>query len=677
MANRYWVNGGTGNWNSTTNWSATSGGASGASVPGTSDDVTFDGAGNSASLMTVGYTINSLTVTSGYTSTLTFTTTTVNVNGNVSLGSAMTLTGTGTLRVGYVSNTSVTLNTNGTVIGCNLTIGHASGTNGVTVTLQENALVTGTFTFGQGSNTGDVIINGFNIECRGDVTNSAASSTRISRGTTTFSITGSSSQQLSGTGTFRNNVTINKSGGTLTITSLNYNTGTFAYTAGTVTHTGTITILTSTTFTGIQTWNNVTLGGGGTNTTTLSSSFTISGSLTIGTAGTYNISGAGYLTAVTGTLTLSSSGVIFNPANNMTVGNLIFSTGVATINTYNINVTGSLTTTGGPDGTGSITMTGTGTWSGAGRVQVDLIFNTAGTITVSGSVLFGIAGKTFTYTAGTVITTGSTISLYACNFNSNGIVWNIITPIASGNVITLLSNVTANTLTSSNINSTWNGASYTISISNLNLSAQSTTSVSGTAKIVMTGTGTVSAAHTTGGIAIAYEQNTSGTITYSGAIRFTGANTFTHTQGTTLGGSSTVTFSGTMNINASGLTFNILELDGNATFTSTGSFGWTSSTFQSVTGTHTYKAGATYNITYLLQLIGTAASRIVMLSSSSGTRANFNLLPGGTMTVGYVTSTDIDSSGGISIFDWQGILSNTVNWNILTAPQTVAYTYFV
>ena len=44
MANRYWV-GGTGTWDSisTTNWSATSGGASGASAPGVADAAIFDG----------------------------------------------------------------------------------------------------------------------------------------------------------------------------------------------------------------------------------------------------------------------------------------------------------------------------------------------------------------------------------------------------------------------------------------------------------------------------------------------------------------------------------------------------------------------------------------------------------------------------------------------------------
>lgn len=53
MANRFWV-GGTGNWDAatTTHWSATSGGAGGASVPTSSDNVTFDSASNAS-----GYTV--------------------------------------------------------------------------------------------------------------------------------------------------------------------------------------------------------------------------------------------------------------------------------------------------------------------------------------------------------------------------------------------------------------------------------------------------------------------------------------------------------------------------------------------------------------------------------------------------------------------------------------------
>lgn len=63
MANRYWV-GGTGTWNttSTTNWSATSGGAGGASVPTTADAVIFNSASSAGNYtVTIGANVNCLT----------------------------------------------------------------------------------------------------------------------------------------------------------------------------------------------------------------------------------------------------------------------------------------------------------------------------------------------------------------------------------------------------------------------------------------------------------------------------------------------------------------------------------------------------------------------------------------------------------------------------------------
>ena len=45
MASRYWVSAVSSNWNNTANWSTSSGGSGGASVPGASDDVFFDGSG--------------------------------------------------------------------------------------------------------------------------------------------------------------------------------------------------------------------------------------------------------------------------------------------------------------------------------------------------------------------------------------------------------------------------------------------------------------------------------------------------------------------------------------------------------------------------------------------------------------------------------------------------------
>jgi len=64
MATRYWV-GGAGNWSSTTKWSATSGGASGASVPTSVDDVIFDASSGGKFIATVdtAQSVNSITIT--------------------------------------------------------------------------------------------------------------------------------------------------------------------------------------------------------------------------------------------------------------------------------------------------------------------------------------------------------------------------------------------------------------------------------------------------------------------------------------------------------------------------------------------------------------------------------------------------------------------------------------
>lgn len=97
MANRFWVAGGTGNWNSTTNWSTTSGGASGASVPGSADVALFNASsGSGTATLDISPTIQSLNC-SGFTGTLAFGSNTITVNstGTIYTGSlTMTVTGT-------------------------------------------------------------------------------------------------------------------------------------------------------------------------------------------------------------------------------------------------------------------------------------------------------------------------------------------------------------------------------------------------------------------------------------------------------------------------------------------------------------------------------------------------------------------------------------------------------
>ena len=111
MAARFWVTGGTGNWNSTTNWSATTGGASGASVPSTADTATFNASsGAGTATLDISPTIQTLTCT-GFTGTLAFGTNTISLNstGTVYAG-ATTMTVTGTPQI-ILTNNSATART--------------------------------------------------------------------------------------------------------------------------------------------------------------------------------------------------------------------------------------------------------------------------------------------------------------------------------------------------------------------------------------------------------------------------------------------------------------------------------------------------------------------------------------------------------------------------------------
>lgn len=111
MAARFWVTGGTGNWNSTTNWSATTGGASGASVPSTSDTAAFDASSGSGTVtLDISPDIQTLTCT-GFTGTLAFGTNTISLNstGTIFTG-ATTMAVSGTPLI-ILTNNSATART--------------------------------------------------------------------------------------------------------------------------------------------------------------------------------------------------------------------------------------------------------------------------------------------------------------------------------------------------------------------------------------------------------------------------------------------------------------------------------------------------------------------------------------------------------------------------------------
>lgn len=141
MASRFWV-GGTGTWDAsdTTHWSATTGGAGGASVPGSSDTVTFDGSSGGGTVtvntnITLSSAVPAFTM-GAFTGTIDFATN----NNNISAG-GFSFTGTGTRTLNMGNGTWTATGVNGQVLNCqtvtNFTLNANSSTfvfNGDTTT---------------------------------------------------------------------------------------------------------------------------------------------------------------------------------------------------------------------------------------------------------------------------------------------------------------------------------------------------------------------------------------------------------------------------------------------------------------------------------------------------------------------------------------------------------------
>lgn len=240
MAARYLVSGGDGNWGSTNNWSATSGGASGASVPTSADDVTFDsnsGATN-ITLNTSARSALTWTVTSGYTGTVTFSQT-LTVSGTVSLGANMVFAGSSAL---IISASGITITSNGKTVGVPLSINPG---NSGTITLGDNWTCSENVTYQSVNATGTLALNSNTIYCAKNFTTSAGSAVALG-GTTQVVLNGTGTLQSVNTtqGPFRLPIEINTSG-TITLGPLVLNQGTLKYTAGTVVSTGSTLTLTA------------------------------------------------------------------------------------------------------------------------------------------------------------------------------------------------------------------------------------------------------------------------------------------------------------------------------------------------------------------------------------------------------------------------------------------------
>lgn len=215
MANRYWVTGGTGNWNSTTNWSATTGGASGASVPGSTDAALFDASsGAGTATLDISPTIQTLTMT-GFTGTLAFGTNTISLNstGTIFTGATtMAVTGTPLIIATNSSATARTITPTAVTEANSISFRITGGTGALTLTAgayRDLDFTDGTNPTGYAGALGNSAITIY-----GSFKASTGMTRTAGTGTYTFAATSGTKTITSAGVTFDNPFTLNGVGGT-------------------------------------------------------------------------------------------------------------------------------------------------------------------------------------------------------------------------------------------------------------------------------------------------------------------------------------------------------------------------------------------------------------------------------------------------------------------------------
>lgn len=304
MPDRFWV-GGSGTWDgtSTTNWSATSGGAGGASAPTSADDVYLN-ANSGAATITIGSgaTGRSLICT-GFTGTIAGSAQ-WNLWGGLTLVSGMSISYSGTLTFSTTDTTAYNITTAGKSLSCSVFFGNSSPSTG-SWTLQDALTTSGSITVNRGTFT----TNNFSVTAT--ALSSSNSNTRtINLGSSTITL--SSGTPLS----------------FLTNTGLTFNAGTstFAFSGTSVTIVGGPTSATGVSFYNVQftgtnantnniqsanTFNNLTITApstAGVTQVTFDSPQTINGTLsTTGTAGNRRVWFRGFTYGLAQTLTINSA----------------------------------------------------------------------------------------------------------------------------------------------------------------------------------------------------------------------------------------------------------------------------------------------------------------------------------------------------------------------------------
>jgi hypothetical protein len=512
-------------------------------------------------------------------------------NNTLNLNSTGTITLTG--NIGRVSGTLTwvagTINNSG-----NYSLSYSGGSVNV-----GNNIIWGSITMGSGTITlvNNLYTSGNLITLNGGVWNGLFTiyCTGITQNNITNNVSGTVTVELTGTGTWQM-VTSNTSWGFDTIINcgltgtLTINTGrlfgstlrvaTLTYTSGNVNCLGVMTFYNCNLATNGMTFNNVNLGfsGSGVNSITLSNNLSIASNCTIG--GNANLSINGNTANVGGSL-----------INAMSAG----SGGGTTV--FNMIGTGNIQTTGTPaNWTNPITInspSGTITWVGTNGYNGNL-----------------------TYTAGTIVSTGSTLNRNSGTMTINAPGFNLATLNLTGLCYFLGTNgftiVTLNCLTAS-VHSVWkSGNEYTISTAFNSGQADGINRITYTSSLNKVFTGAFS------GTQLVVSAVQYGTIAIGDEIFGTGIS-----QGRTI----TSLISGTLG----GI------------------------------GTYGLSGGA-------LSL----TSRTVVSTANSGSQPKITLQNSATQNLYYSNALDIDSTSGQTIWTFGSNLLRAYNWNIGTKPTQKA-----
>ena len=680
MAAYTWVGLLSDNWSTPGNWSAS---PPSVTVPGTGDTVVI----NNTQPCRVTAASNCLTIDfTGYTSTFTINSGfTLQVFGTIiTLGAGMTFTPGTTGVLSLTGNVVLTTITFAGIIIPNLTIarpfGGSTAISGTTPTVK-NLVIAGA---GVSTLTGTSLV----------ITSSVILNQRLD-GVVPMIFTGTVT--LSGTNGLRTGFTV-PTGSTLIIGSNIIIGGNVTFAAGSNLTPGlfTVTIASSCTLdSNVVTWYDISLSNATTTSVTLTSNWIISNNLFINSFASSNVITSAIVRTVTvqGSVTSNVSYSTAFQLNNITlnltgrgtfaVARTTQSTGVSTIN---INTT---------DPVGYVI--GNATFTGANVISLGtLSFNLVGT-----SVATAFVGTSL-FLNGTTINTNRFADTIG---GSNPIYTNIEINLGTATFITDTTCTGNLVFTTTVSGAAANGAKI---LFGGNLVGSTLFTVFGTSTLEFTGSNpatwgagtyqnnivvnkssgavvTAAAGNITWGLA-------NRTLTMNSTVNFS-ANSNTFTLSTT-----PLTINDTFgnsfyNVNISAIQLNVtgglMRINNNLTLTAAGAtfagaFGWDcNNLICSTAGTFNIilQQGITYRTRIGVSITGGLATtaRPTMRSSLASSYAIWTLDFGATQSLIYVNATDIDSSGGQTIWSF-GVLPltnllRTINWNPGVPLRTVAYTF--